>query len=150
MEVLGGVRGRGFHERYYILRKAGPFCSSSSSVRLWWEFEKLKDQKVRAPDELIRGETFSCRIWQRKLPHECFNITSKTVLCNYFRCLILKVKYISLGENTPPPLFFRSLRGGARVWPAQCSKRIEPPSATPGGLRTGTWYVRMPTPSVLP
>jgi hypothetical protein len=45
------------------------------------------------------GETyFSFIIWQRKLLHKCFNITSKTQLCGNFRSQILKEKSASPDE----------------------------------------------------
>ena len=44
--VLGG---------YHVIRKeAGPFCRTSSSVRLWWEPEEPKGPKL-APDRQVRG-----------------------------------------------------------------------------------------------
>jgi hypothetical protein len=44
----------------------------------------------------------SFRIWQRKLLHKCFNITSKTQLCSNFRCQVLKEKSVSPDERVPP------------------------------------------------
>ena len=37
--------------------------------------------------------SFSFRIWQRKLLHRCFDVTSETESCNDFRCQILKGKW---------------------------------------------------------